>query len=362
MRFWNKKIISFEEKYFGLDLGESSVKVFQLEKKSGLDVIRSFNSQEIKTGYIENGRIIEREKLGHIIREAISSAGPKRINTKNVICSIPESKVFLRTISIPDISEDEASEAVKWEIEAGIPLEIDKVYFDWQFLDKSDGKQNVITVAVSKEVVDDLVAVLEACNLSVCGLEMESISTTRSLIPRSSEKGKVYLVVDIGALKTSFIIIQDGVPCFTSSIPFSAHGITDLIASQMGVDYQAAEKIKLSQGIEHTAEGENNPVLGLVRPLLENLSIEIEKTIDFYHTFPNSDAQIERVIISGASANLKGLIPYLATNLSYEVVLGNPWINFNLGKNLPIISRSESISYATAIGLAMREIKYGDKT
>ncbi len=361
MSFWNKKIINLEEKYFGMDLDESSLKIFQLEKNGNLDKIRSFNLREVPAGCMENGRIIETDKLAGVIRETIEAAGPKKINTKNVVCSIPESKVFLRTISIPKIKESEAAEAVKWEIEAGIPLEIDKVYFDWQFLDEVDGKQNVLTVAVAKEVVDDLVSVLESCGLAVYGLEMESISTNRSLIPRSSEKGKTYLIVDIGAIKTSFIIVQDNVPSFTSSIPFSSHGITDLIASQMGIDRREAEKIKIAQGIEHMADGKTNPVLGLVRPLLENLSIEIEKTIDFYHTFPGRSAEIEKVIISGSSANLKGLIPYLATNLSYEVVLGNPWINLNLGKNLPIISRTDSIRYATAIGLAMREINYGSR-
>ncbi len=362
MHFWNRKIINFAEKYFGMEFGESSIKVFQLEKKGSLDKIRSFNSKEINPGYVENGRIIESEKLSEMIRQTIKGAGPKRINTKNVICSIPESKVFLRTITIPCVREDESLEAVKWEIEAGIPLEIDKMYFDWQFLEQVDGKQNVLTVAVSREVVDDLVSMLESCGLLVCGLEMESIATTRSLIPKSTEKGKAYLMVDIGALKTSFIIIQEGIPCFTSSIPFSSRGMTDLIASQMGIDLNEAEKIKISLGIEQIKGEEKNPILSLVKPLLENLSVEIEKTIDFYHTLPGSAFAIEKVIISGGSSNLKGLVSYLATNLSYEVSLGDPWINLNLGKNLPIISRSDSISYATVIGLAMRELNYGDKT
>lgn len=362
MAFWNKKIINLEDKYFGLDLGESSVKVFQLEKNGNLDRIRSFNAREIGVGFIENGLIIEPEKLSKIIREMISSAGPKRINTKKVICSIPESKVFLRTISIPIIKEEEAAEAVKWEIEAGIPLEVDKVYFDWQFLEQKDGKQNVLTVAVSKEVVDNLVSLLESCGLSVYGMEMESISTARSLIAHGAEKEAAYLIVDIGTLKTSFIIIQNGVPCFTSSIPFSAHGITDLIASQMGISREEAEKIKICQGIEHSSAGETNPVMAMTQSLLENLSTEIERTIDFYHTLPDSEAELKEVIISGGSSNLKGLVPYLATKLSYEVVLGNPWINLNLGKNLPIINRADSVRYATVVGLAMREMDYGDKT
>lgn len=361
MRFWTKKIIDFEDKFFGMDLGESSIKVFQLEKKGNFDRIRSYGFSEIDSSCVENGRIIDPEKLKKIIKKTIESSGPKKINTRNVICSIPESKVFLRTVSIPAVKEREAAEAVKWEIEAGIPLEIDKVYFDWQFLGQSGEKQDVLTVAVSKEVVDDLVAVLEECELSVRGLEMESISACRSLISKKMDKEKTCLVVDIGFLKTSFIIVQNEVPCFTSSIPFSSQGINDLISSQTGASRQEAEKIKITQGIEHTFQGENNPVFSLVRPLLENLSREIERTIDFYHTFPKS-TEIEKIIITGGTSNLKGLVPYLATNLSYKVVLGDPWINLNLGKNLPIISRNDSVSYSIAVGLAMREINYGYKT
>jgi len=362
MPFWNKKIINLEEKYFGLDLGDSSIKVFQLEKKGDIDQIRSFGFSEISPGCIENGRIIDPEKLEKIISKTISSAGPKKINTKNVICSIPESKVFLRTVSIPLIKEEEAAEAVKWEIESGIPLEIDKMYFDWQFLGITDGKQEVLTVAVSREVVDDIVSVLEACGLSVRGLEMESICACRSLVPEKA-KEKTYLIVDIGTLKTSFIIVQGGVPCFTSSIPFSSNGIDDLISSQTGASREESEKIKVTQGIEHLFQGKDNPVFNLVRPLLENLSTEIERTIDFYRTtFPSAHPEIEKIIISGGTSNLKGLVPYLATNLSYEVVLGDPWVNLNLGKNLPIISRTDSVRYAIAIGLAMREINYGNKT
>lgn len=354
MRFWTKKIIDFDDKFFGMDLGESSIKVFQLEKSGGLDRIRSFNLKDIAAGYVENGRIINPEKLSQIIKDAIRSAGPKKINTNKVICSIPESKVFLRTVSIPKVREEEASEAVKWEVEAGIPLEIDKMYYDWQFLGESGGKQEVLTVAVSRDVVDDLVSVLESCGLSVYGLEMESVSTSRSLIPKKAGQGKAYLIVDIGKFKTSFIIVQEDIPCFTSSIPFSSRGITDMICSQTGMSIEEADRIKVEKGIEHTGQQEDNPLFGLLRPLLENLSTEIERTIDFYRTLPDSALEIEKVIISGGTANLKGLVPYLATRLSREIVLADPWINLDLGKNLPPISRDDSARYATAVGLAMR--------
>ena len=80
----------------------------------------------------------------------------------------------------------------------------------------------------------------------------------------------------------------------------------------------------------------------------------------FYQNMSKTSRKIERVIISGGGANLKGLIPYLTTRLAREVITGDPWINLNLGKNLPLISKENSTRYATVIGLAMQEINYED--
>ncbi|HHE45793.1 MAG TPA: type IV pilus assembly protein PilM [Candidatus Moranbacteria bacterium] len=360
MAFWNKKIINFEDKYFGMDISDFSVKVFQLEKKENIDKIRSFNSENLNKGCIKNGRILSKDELSQAIKKVIKKAGPKKINTKKVICSIPESKTFLRMISLPPISEKEAQESIKWEIEANIPLSADKIYFDWQFLNQENNRQNILAVAVAKEVIDDLVEVLEMSGLSVYGIEMESIATARSLILADAKKNKSSLIVDLGSGKTSFIVTNGSIPYFTSSIPFSAINITDTIAKSFNVSREEAEKIKRVQGIERSIK--NNVIFNSVQPLLENLSREIEKTIDFYQNMSQSSQSIDEIIISGGGANLKGLVSYLAIRLSREIKLGNPWTNLNLGKNLPLISKEDSLYYATAIGLAMRKINYDDKT
>jgi type IV pilus assembly protein PilM len=251
------------------------------------------------------------------------------------------------------MSEDEAQEAVKWEIEASIPLSVDQVYFDWQFLDQKDGKQNVLTVAVAKNAIDELIKTVSLAGFSVYGIEMESIASVRSLIPQKAKMEEAFLIVDMGAEKTSFIITESNIPYFTSSIPFSSNVITDSIADILNVSKEEAERIKTSRGIEHSFE--NNSIFNSIKPFLENLSVELQKTINFYQDMSKSQTKVNRIIISGGGANLKGLVQYLTARLAMEVILGDPWVNLNLGKNLPIVSRENSIRYATAIGLAMRK-------
>jgi len=359
MSLLTKKIINFEDSFFALDLSDLSVKVVQLERDGKIDKIRSYSSLDISKGAIEDGVIVDKDKVAESIRTVIKKAEPKKIRTKKVICSIPESKAFLRIINIPKMDEKEADEAVKWEIEASIPLSVDQVYFDWQFLDVIESKQNVLTVAVAKEIIDDLVEVCGKAGLDVYGLEVESVASIRSLVPKDSSKGEIYLVVDLGATRTSFIITEGNIPYFTSSIPFSSEALSDAISKSLGVSGDKAEQMKMIQGIEYSLE--NNSIFEIARPLLENLSSEIEKSIDFYHEISKESGEVKKIVICGGGASLKGIVPYLTTKLSKEITVGDPWINLNLGNKLPIINRENSMRYSTAIGLALKDIYYGNQ-
>ncbi len=357
MSFLNKNIINLEPIFFGMDINDAYVKVFQLEKDDKKDKIRSFACAVIKKGSIENGKIIKKEEVVFSIKEALKKAGPKKINTKKVICSLPESKVFLRLINIPKMDEGEAYEAVKWEMEANIPLAIDCVYFDWQFIDSEvKNKQKVLTVAVHKEIVDTLLEVLEEAGLEPYVFEVESVATARSLIPEDDQSESLDLIVDLGKTRTSFIIVEDGVPCFTSSIPFSSEVISDAISKGLNINEAQTEKIKNDYGLENPLK--NNPIPSSVKSVLENLAKELENTADFYSNSLQKAKSVDRIILSGTGANLKGIIPYLTKRLRRDVEMGDPWINLRLGNDLPIINREDSIKFSTAIGLALRGFYY----
>lgn len=361
MSFLSKKIFNPDPKIFGLDLSDLSIKVLQLERNGDREGVRSYSCADIPSGIIEDGRIVYKEKVVEIIKAAVSAAAPKKITTRKVICSLPESKAFIRIITIPKMKEEEAMEAVKWEMEATIPLPIDRVYFDWQFLENSGGnKQNILTVAVSREVVDDCTEVLSKAGLEVYGMEVESLASARSLVKEKEDKDSSCLIVDLGAQRTSFIMIVKGAVYFTSSIPFSSENINNIIAKTVGVTLKEAEKIKLRYGL---GDIKNDPSLfHAMKPLLENLVVEIQKTLDFYNDISQKNSQISGIILCGGGANLKGLVPYLTRRLAKEISIGDPWINTRLGGRVPIIAKEDSIRYSTAIGLALRGLYYENYT
>ena len=354
MSVWNKKIFSLSYGAFGLDLSDLSVKVVQMKEGGEKKEVTSFNSVDISQGNIIDGEIINQDNVVRAIKKAVKESGPRKIKTKKVICSLPETKAFLRIINLPKMKDDEVEEAIKWEIEANIPMSVDQVYYDWQILDKSltrePEKLNVLVVAFSKKVISQFLETLELSGLEVVGMEIESIAQARSLLKEDDERTS--LVVDLGDRRTSLLAIIGNIPCFTSSIPISGSGMTDSIAKMLGVSFDEAEKTKLAYGIGSVSQ--QDVIFKSVKPILDGLAFEIEKTIDFYLSNLNYSASVDRVIICGGGANMQGMVPYLSKKINREVEIGDPWTNFPTTEKIPIIEKNKSIQYSTAIGLALK--------
>jgi type IV pilus assembly protein PilM len=255
------------------------------------------------------------------------------------------------------MEREEAKEAIKWEIEANIPLTLDQVYYDWQILSDSivseKDKMSVLVVAVARSMVDQFRTTLEIAGLEVVGLETESIAQARSLLSETHEN-ETTLIVDIGDRRTSFLIATGNIPVFTSSIPLSSQSMTDAISKGMGISFDAAEKLKITTGLGSLALP--SPQLKAVQPILENLATEIERSMDFYFTSLRYSSKIDSIVLCGGGSNTQGMLPYLSKRMKQHMEFGNPWVNIRLGGALPPIERKRSVQYSTAIGLALRAL------
>ena len=61
----------------------------------------------------------------------------------------------------------------------------------------------------------------------------------------------------------------------------------------------------------------------------------------------------------GGDSNLPGLPEYLSASLRMEAIVGNIWTNVKLPPNgIPDLPRAASLSYGTAIGLALYNIEH----
>ena len=358
MSFLQKKIFELTPEVFAVEISDYSVKVLQLEKEGGAEKIKSFAAINLPPGAVEDGKIINADAVITTVKEALKRSKPRKISTCKVVCSVPESKVFLRRISIPKLVDKEISEAIKWEMEANIPLPIDQVYFDWKTLNITpDGKQNMLTAAVSKETADELIAVLEKAGLEVYGLEVESMSSARSLInEKIKTPEEISLIIDLGLKKTIFSIIVRNIPCFTSSLPFSIEGISEALSKKMNIPLAEVQNILVANGITDP----NNPIASVIQPILENFAQEAEKTLDFFMNVSKDNLPFSRITIAGFGSIINGFPDFLAQRMKKTVEIGNPLANLNLGKDSLqfLMNQGNPTSHTTIIGLALWALNY----
>ena len=354
----------FKKPTLGLDLSDLSLKIVQLKrKKQGLPLV-NFVKEDIPAGFIKGGEIKKEKELTVILKGALKKIKGEFPQRKQVICNLPEEKVFIRIIQLPLMEEEELGQAVKWEAEAHIPLSIDEVYLDWQIIERPDGHldhHNILIAAAPRFLVDSYLSFLKKSGLEPIALEPESVAVVRSLIKPNDFRPTV--IVDLGANGTNLVIFSASAICFTSHIAISGQFFNQAIMKNLAVDGKQANQLKIEIGLDKKEE----KVYQALEPLADNLAKQIKDYITFYHGQAahlfGPDGVISRVLLCGGDSLLLNLPSYLEEKLNLPVELGNPLINISppgerkSSARPPLLSKKEALTHTTALGLALGEMK-----
>jgi type IV pilus assembly protein PilM len=352
-----------EQKIFGLDLSDLSVKIAQLRKGTNGIYLASYGKRDIPEGVLENGAIKNEDSLQEIIKTACREVKGARLKTKYCVVSLPETEAFVRVVQLPKMKKEELAEAIKWETESHIPLPIGDVYFDWQVikpLKEDDTHSDVLVGALNKSLVDPYLSVLKKAGLRPVVFEIESIATARSLV-KEEFSARPVMIIDVGARRSSFIIFSGRTVHFTASVPIANEYFVNEISKHLSVSREEAKKIKFEYGLS-----QEKGIAEALSPALGELVSHIKKYIDFYREhglaghFENKE--IYKILLCGGGASFSGLSAFLAKELKIEVETGNPWVNI-LGKTpykIPELSYEQSVGYSTALGLALRGLEMSE--
>lgn len=359
------EIFPLQPETFGLDISDLSFKICKLKKNGKKIKIKTLGNFPLKEGVVENGEIKNEEELVRALKWALKKL---KMKTKGVIASLPEEKSFVQVIQMPVMTEEDLRSAILFEAEKYIPLSIDQVYLDCQVIQSNKEKYfDVLLSAIPKSISDSYALVLERAGLKPVAFEIESQAIVRALT--KNELSQSFLIVDLGATKTSFIIFSENSIVFTACLPFSSNHLTELIAKNLNIPLEEAEKLKLKYGLEEALElkfeGEDaktqkrrGEIFESLIPALVDLAQQINKHLEYYESTTNfsEEKKIKKIVLCGGGSVLKGLREFLEIETKMPVELGNPLINIAPPERMEI-SLEESLVFTTAIGLALRTIK-----
>ena len=333
-------------KFFGLDIGSSSIKIVEISgKKVNVAAISPNPTGKVGVDLVP----ADQSSLIEVVKAMLMT---NKIKTKKAVVSIPESLVFTRVMSFPFMSSPELATAIKWEAEQVIPYPIDKLDLSWVILFKpknslSTEKMRVLVVAVPTEVSNAYVNFLDLIGLEVIRVENEIVSLSRSMV-MARKMPDVGLIVDIGFSNTK-MVIADATQIYTNYLSsLGGMAFTRIIADSFKLSISQAEEYKRTYGLEKSqVEGK---LYAAMEPVLTGLVGDIKKVIASYSTsYP--DRKVSRIILSGGGSYLKGLNDILTEQTGLLVDIGNSFEKFSVMENM----KNLGAVYTVATGLAIEE-------
>lgn len=340
-------LFSNSSEFFGLDIGNTAIRLVQLKNASSRSSLIAYGSAAIPFGLAQSDSNVDLQNLAQIIKELVLKT---RISTKNAVTALPGSAVFTAVVKLPFMTHGELAKAIKYQAEQNIPLHIKDVKIDWQVIrqDPNSKEMAVMIVAAPTGKVDKIMQLMTLAGLEVEALETSPIAMARSLV---SPTDPLVLILDMGATSTEIAIVENGIVSHTRSLPAAGYAFTRAISQNLGLDTDQAEQFKKRFGLsQDKLEGQ---VYKTIKPILNNIVDEIERSAAFYgEQFGNT---LSRIVLTGGSARLPEFSNYLNSALKMDVGIGNPWGKVSYPANFTEQLQQNSAEFGTAVGLAMRE-------
>jgi len=341
MSIWTPRFLATDA--FGLDISDRSFKYAMIEKGPSGAEMSAFGKGEFPDGLIVAGEIKDEKKVAEHIARAIGAA---RLPTNRVIAALPEEKGFLRSIDLPSGTEpDKIRSAIELRIEEHVPLKLEEIVFDYERVTP----QKVIVTAFPRDVVERYMAIMREAGLDVAALETEAHALLRAAVSR--EEKRPVMVIDLGETRTGFLIADQGVVISTATKLIGGAAMIDAIQRATASSREEAVRFFYEQGL---IPDHHNEVFAALIPIVSALRDEIIKHLSFWQTHR---LQPVSLYLTGGIAHLEGLPEYLAYELRIPVCRAHPAENlFALDASIPPINRHDTLLWAIALGLAVRNM------
>jgi type IV pilus assembly protein PilM len=345
---------------FGLDIGSSALKVVQLREAKRGYILEKFGIKALPPEMIVDGTVMDAGSVIETLKELLAE---QKIKLKDVAISISGHSVIVKKIVLPVMTEEELEESIKWEAEQYIPFDINDVNMDFHILGTGEGQDgqpqmNVLLVAAKKDKVNDYTSLVSEVGLTPCVVDVDAFTLENMYgINYDTREGEVIALVNIGASVMNINVLKNSVSAFTRDISIGGNRYTETIQKELNLSYADAEQAKLSENPEGVNAEALNTVINAVNT---EVAGEITRSIDYFKSTSMQD-NIDKVILCGGSAKVRGMSTMLGERVGVPVELANPFHRIEIDKKSFNIDQIQDVAAQAAVGVGLAIRKMGDR-
>ncbi len=367
VRNWSPGKFLDSDAFLGLDIGRRATKYVLARKKRGDRIIEAFGILNYPEGAdcdYDNvaGRVIQLLKEHNLLKSV----------KLNLV--LYHADVGIQRLNLPVLKKKELAEAITWSLKKKFESQEKAILTDFLHLGKKKNKGieqvDVLGAIAPEKVVEDSIRpFMEEKVVPSALLPLPSALLSLYRAAHIQNEGECVAMVDIGAEKTMIAFIRNDNLEFSRMVPIGGDPITEGMTSTIFHEGRAfqlspaeAERVKREFGFPVPGKTQEEvrgvPILevgALMRPYLERLTSEIQRSIDYYKE-NYSVEKIDRVYLLGGTAEMKNLLDFMKLEIEEKLELFQFSTHFSL--SMPSADaqafHNRFLELAVAVGLAMR--------
>lgn len=349
----------------GIDIGASAIKVVQLKRKGGKAILETYGALALGPyAKVEIGRATNLPvdkvitALTDILREA-------KTTTKKGGVTIPFGSSLMSVVEMPFVNEKQMAQMVPLEARKYIPVPMTEVSLDWSIIPREEvkveeenpnqkkiPKADVLLVAIHNDTIREYQEIIQKAGLDANFFEIEIFSTIRSVLDKNTEP---IAILDVGAASTKLYICERGAVRSSHTINKGSQDITTTMATSLNIPIDKAEIMKRTIG--WSKDSSHKDVADTISLTLDHVFSEAKQVMTNYQA--KYQKSIEKTILVGGGAAMKGFAELAQANLETPVVLGDPFSKVEAPAFLVDVLKRNGPEFAAALGIALRRIQDG---
>lgn len=343
---------SDDNKFLGIDIGDSSLKMVELVKKGKKIILSNYGFSESLT----STKFTTMDDIDYLAKAILKVKNDLGITSTKAVVSLPTFAVFSSVINLYNVNKKTIADQVNEEAKKVIPLPLEEMVLDWKVIPakSSDDLSNtkVFLTGSPKKLIKKYINIFNIAKVNLASLETETFSLIRSLV--GNDKSTV-MIIELGANSTDFCIVKESIPFLNRSINISGATITRAISQNLGMDWERAEQFKFDLGMEAIGGEKSTEIPEVIMNAVGPIVNEVRYMLELFENSNNE--KIEKIILSGGGSLLVNLSNYLENLLNIRVIVGNPWFRVTCPEEIRPVLDEIGPKMSVAIGLALRGLE-----
>lgn len=319
-------------KIIGFDMGEKNLKMVYM---AGGEVKKSICA-EMPDSMVADGQIVAADAMSAFISETAKKNG---IPKGDAAIILPPSQTYVRTITVPVMSEHQLSYNLPYEFKDYLTEEKNKYIYDYEVLETiSDEEGNpkemrLFVCAILKDLIERM-----RVTFARAGYRLKVAVPEEYVYAKLFRMGEMSLlpqeglcaIVDFGQAETRMHILVNGEYDNKRTFDIGVQAIEHIIADAKFTDVHMAHNYIL----QNYEDCQNDPKCV---ELYNQIAIELLKAVNFCN-YNNPDTELTELYVIGGGAAIEPLIDIIRQVTKLNIHFGEEILNKKMGAEDPAMT------------------------